>query len=121
MKKKGKTNCNDNNHTYRVKRGVAAQHPQKYNLDEAELERVSALARVELEDARAELERASAAAAAEMGKGAEGAEADDHEEDDEDAWVECVCDSMLSYIHHYHFSWFSSFCFCLLVRLCLCG
>ena len=84
---------------------------------------MSALARVELEDARAELERASAAAAAEMGKGAEGAEADDHEEDDEDAWVECVFDSMLSYMHHYRFSWFSSpsFCFCSLVRLCFCG
>ena len=86
IKRKWKTNSNDNNnHTYRVKRGVAAQHPQKYNLDETELERVSALARIELEDARVELERAHAAAE-EMGKGAEGSEADDA--DDDDAWVE---------------------------------
>jgi periodic tryptophan protein 1 len=70
----------------RVKRGVAVQHPQKYNLDEKELERVSALARIELEDARIELERAQEAAK-DMGRGAEGEEADDHDED-EDAWVE---------------------------------
>ena len=73
---------------------------------------------MELEDARAELERASAAAA-EMGKGAEGAEADDHEEDDEDAWVECVCDSMLSYMHHYCFPLGSLLL--LSVSVCLCG
>ena len=70
-----------------MKRGVAAQHPNKYNLDETELERVSALARIELEDARVELERAQEAAKG-MGRGAEGEEADDHDEDDEDAWVE---------------------------------
>ena len=70
----------------RVKRGVAAQHPAKYNLDEKELERVSALARIELEDAKLELQRAHEAAK-EMGKGAEGEEADDQEED-ESAWVE---------------------------------
>lgn len=39
--------------------GIATQHPKKYVLDEKELERVSALARVELEDARVELEHAS--------------------------------------------------------------
>ena len=69
-----------------MKRGVAAQQPSKYNLDEKELERVSALARIELEDARVELERAHEAAK-EMGKGAEADEADDHDED-EDGWVE---------------------------------
>ena len=76
----------------RVKRGVATQHPAKYNLDERELERVSKLARIELEDARVELERAHEAAK-QMGKGAEGDEADDagENEDDEDAWVEYVC------------------------------
>ncbi|KAF8554577.1 transducin family protein/WD-40 repeat family protein [Imleria badia] len=83
-----------------VKRGVAASHPRKYVLDENELERVSALARIELEDARKELERAHEAAQ-KMGKGAEGDEADDlgdsaddghedewiDEEDDDDAMV----------------------------------
>ncbi|KAG9315029.1 hypothetical protein JVU11DRAFT_4141 [Chiua virens] len=76
---------------YRVKRGVAASHPRKYVLDENELERVSALARIELEDARKELERAHVAAQ-QMGKGAEGDEADDSGEnpDDshEDEWVD---------------------------------
>lgn len=68
----------------RVRRGVAEQHPGKYTLDEQELARVSALARIELEDARAELERAHKAAQS-MGKDVDGDEADD---DDEDAWVE---------------------------------
>ena len=69
-----------------MRRGVAAQHPTKYVLDDQELERVSALARIELEDARKELEKAHKAAQA-MGKGAEGDEADDAD-DDESAWVE---------------------------------
>ena len=55
-------------------------------LDDGELERVSALARIELEDAKKELERAHKAAQS-MGKGAEGEEADDVDED-EDGWVE---------------------------------
>lgn len=74
----------------RVKRGVAAQHPEKYTLDDKELARVSALAHIELEDARKELEAAHKAAGM-MGKGAEGEEADDVDEDedeDESAWVE---------------------------------
>ena len=78
-----------------VRRGVAAQHPEKYVLDDSELERVSALARIELEDARVELERAHLAAQS-MGKGAEGDEADDNEDDGDEAdWVESVisCDS----------------------------
>lgn len=45
---------------------------------------MSALARIELEDARVELERAHQAAGT-MGRGAEGEEGDDG---DEDAWVE---------------------------------
>jgi periodic tryptophan protein 1 len=75
-----------------VRRGVAAQHPKKYVLDDPELERVSALARIELEDARVELERAHLAAQS-MGKGAEGDEADDNEDGDdgdEADWVESV-------------------------------
>ena len=59
-----------------VRQGVAAQHPSKYVLNDSELERVSALAGIELEDARRELERAHNAAKS-MGRGAEGDEADD--------------------------------------------
>ncbi|KAF5359202.1 hypothetical protein D9756_003076 [Leucocoprinus leucothites] len=78
-----------------VKRGAAIQHPQKYVLDDNELQRVSALARIELEDARVEMERAHKAAQ-EMGKGAEGDEADDitvngedvEEEDGDANWVD---------------------------------
>jgi len=71
-----------------VRRGVSARNPEKYVLDDKELERVSALARIELEDARIELERAHLAAQ-DMGKGAEGDEADDNEDDDDEAnWVE---------------------------------
>lgn len=69
-----------------MRRGVAARHPAKYVLDDKELERVSALARIELEDARVELERAHEAAQL-MGKGAEGDEADDAG-DDEENWVD---------------------------------
>jgi periodic tryptophan protein 1 len=73
-----------------VRRGISAQNPSKYVLDDKELERVSALARIELEDARVELERAHEAAKS-MGRGAEGNEADDAEVDgDEDNWVESV-------------------------------
>ena len=63
-----------------VRRGVAQRHPTKYVLDDGELERVSKLARIELEDAKAELEKAHKAAL-EMGKGEE-------EEEDEDETVE---------------------------------
>lgn len=66
---------------------MAAQQPIKYLLDEQELERVSAIARIEVEDARIELEKAHKAAQS-MGKGAEADEADDVDEDDEGAWVE---------------------------------
>lgn len=73
----------------RVQRGVAVRNPQKYLLDDQELERVSALARIELEDAKKELERAHKAAQS-MGKGAEGDEADDIVDEDatEEDWVE---------------------------------
>ncbi|PFH52951.1 hypothetical protein AMATHDRAFT_1683 [Amanita thiersii Skay4041] len=45
-----------------IRRGVAVQHPTKYVLDDEELGRVSALARIELEDAKVELHRAQQAA-----------------------------------------------------------
>lgn len=70
-----------------VRRGVSLQHPSKYVLDDKELERVSALARIELEDARTELGRAHEAAKS-MGRGAEGDEADDGGDDGEGDWVE---------------------------------
>ncbi|KAG5646949.1 hypothetical protein DXG03_001672 [Asterophora parasitica] len=77
-----------------VRRGVSEQHPQKYVLDDKELQRVSALARIELEDARVELERAHEAAQS-MGRGAEGDEADDQGEgDDEENWVDEDEDAM---------------------------
>ncbi|CAG8699487.1 1870_t:CDS:2 [Acaulospora colombiana] len=63
-----------------VKRGVAAEHPQKYNPDDEELARVSELTREELKDAKLDLEN--------MGKLAEemgvGIDEEDHEEDWED-------------------------------------
>ncbi|KAF9519677.1 hypothetical protein BS47DRAFT_1374991 [Hydnum rufescens UP504] len=59
-----------------VRRGVSVQHPAKYVLDEKELSRVSALARIEIEDARLELERASKLAAT-MGKDLEDEDAED--------------------------------------------
>lgn len=64
-----------------VARGVSAQQPTKYVLDDEELQRVSALARIDVEDARKELERAHEAAR-QMGKGTEGDDGDDGE------WVE---------------------------------
>ena len=80
------------NERIRVKRGVAAQHPGKYNLDEKELERVSALARIELEDARLELEKAQEEAMRhEKERDEEGDEVEvleGSDDGDEDAWVE---------------------------------
>ena len=69
-----------------MKRGVSTQHPSKYVLDDKELERVSALARIELEDARKELQRAHEAALS-LGKHAE-EEAEDEQNEDEDGWVD---------------------------------
>lgn len=69
-----------------VRRGVSTQYPTKYVLDDQELERVSALARIELEDARVELERAHEAAKS-MDRGEDDAE-DSADDDDADNWVE---------------------------------
>ena len=86
-----------------VKRGVAAQQPLKYVLDDNELQRVSALARIQIEDARVEVERAHKAAQ-EMGQGTEDDEVsivgqnsqEEEEEDDDDAnWVESVFGSLV--------------------------
>ena len=75
-----------------VRRGVAAQHADKYVLDDAELARISSLAHIELEDARLELERAQKAAQAMEKRGGEDeaetdAEEKGEEKDDSD-WVE---------------------------------
>ncbi|KAI0267782.1 WD40 repeat-like protein [Gloeopeniophorella convolvens] len=72
-----------------VKRGVAARHPSKQPLNDADVERIKAIANIELEDARTELERANAAALA-MDQRDEDEEMDDTkgEEDDESAWVD---------------------------------
>ncbi|KAJ8072283.1 rRNA-processing protein [Marasmius tenuissimus] len=74
-----------------VKRGIAVQQPAKYVLDDKELERVSALAHIELEDARTELKRAHEAAKT-LGDGAEDEGAG--EDDDEDDWVDEDSDAM---------------------------
>lgn len=77
-----------------VRRGASSRTPSKYVLDDQELERVSGLARIELEDARVELQRAHEAAKS-MGRGAEGVEADDQgEEEDEANWVDEDSDAM---------------------------
>jgi periodic tryptophan protein 1 len=41
-----------------VRRGVAAQFPTKYEIDEEEMDRISKLARMQLEDAREDLTEA---------------------------------------------------------------
>lgn len=41
-----------------VKRGVAAQFPTKYVIDEAEMSRISKLARMQLEDAKEDMSAA---------------------------------------------------------------
>jgi periodic tryptophan protein 1 len=72
-----------------VRRGVALQNPSKYVLDDKELERVSALARIELEDAQVELKRAHEAAKS-MGQGddIEVLDGEGVEDEDDENWVE---------------------------------
>lgn len=61
-----------------VRRGVAAPFPQKYEVDEAELGRISKLARLQLEDAQDDLRRTQAKS------GAEEEEASDDSEEKQD-------------------------------------
>ncbi|WFD25018.1 rRNA-processing protein [Malassezia equina] len=68
-----------------IARGVAARHPQKHQLDEAELARVSKLTNMELGDAERQLAAASAAAAA---RGEEAAEDGWEDVDEEEAMEE---------------------------------
>jgi hypothetical protein len=63
-----------------VRRGVAAQFPTKYEIDEAEMNRISKLARMQLEDAKEGLSAAQDEAMDEDGKdGAAEATDDDSE------------------------------------------
>lgn len=57
-----------------VPRGQAAQFPTKYIFDEEEYERISQLAKLELDDAREDLEEAKAASAADEEEAANGTE-----------------------------------------------
>ncbi|KAJ9604412.1 rRNA-processing protein [Cladophialophora chaetospira] len=56
-----------------VRRGVASQFPQKYQVDEAELSRISKLARLQLEDAQQDLQDAQ--------NGNDDDESEDHDSD----------------------------------------
>lgn len=72
-----------------MRRGVAAQHPAKYVLDEKEVTRVSGLARVEFEDVQKEMERAHEIAKT-MGTGEQDDDVNDDGDEDDSAWVEYV-------------------------------
>ena len=61
-----------------IPRGAAAQHPSKYTVDAAELERVSQLAKVRLDNAKDQLEMAQL----EAGNGR--ADEDDNDDIDDD-------------------------------------
>ena len=73
-----------------VKRGIPEQHPTKYELDDKEMERISALAKVELEDAQTELARAEK----------EAKEMDDRRAKDEGMDVENDNDELVYTINH---------------------
>ena len=77
-----------------VRRGVSAHNPSKYVLDDAELQRVSALARIELEDAKVELERAHKAAQSMNQRDDD----DDDDGEDEGSWVELVATFFRSFL-----------------------
>lgn len=84
-----------------IAKGRAARHPTKYAVDDAELDRVSKLANVHFEDAKAQLERASKAAAgwhddrSDGEGGDEGWEDDDNEDEggEEDGETEMETDA----------------------------
>lgn len=70
-----------------IPRGKSVQHPKKYVLDDSEMERVSKLANIQFEDAKAQLERAQRDIA--KGKDPFAAQTEDGNED-EDEWEEDV-------------------------------
>jgi len=65
-----------------VPQGRSQRHPSKYQLDEKELARVSALARVELEDAKEAFEKAGG----KDGKGIVMAEDEEDGKIDDEGW-----------------------------------
>lgn len=65
-----------------IARGKSLAHPKKYVLDDAEMERVSKMANVEFEDAKAQLERAQRDIA--RGKDPFAPNNEDHNDDDDD-------------------------------------
>ena len=71
-----------------MKRGAAQQNPQKYILDDQELQRVSALARIELKDARTELQRAQQASNAVLERTTSGVDESAEDDDGDSAWAE---------------------------------
>ncbi|GAB1523044.1 rRNA-processing protein [Rhizoctonia solani] len=77
-----------------VRRGVAAENPEKYNLDEKELERVQKLARIELEDAQIELQRASEAAH-DMENRSDEEDSSVEEDDNDDSWEDASDDDRM--------------------------
>ncbi|KAJ1307800.1 hypothetical protein OPQ81_001883 [Rhizoctonia solani] len=77
-----------------VRRGAAAENPEKYNLDEKELERVQKLARIELEDAQVELQRANQAAQ-EMENRSDEEDSSLEEDDNDDSWEDASDDDRM--------------------------
>ncbi|CEL06172.1 rRNA processing protein Pwp1 [Aspergillus pseudodeflectus] len=65
-----------------VRRGVAAQFPTKYEIDEEEMNRISKLARMQLEDAREDLTEAQERAKDDDVKEDDAMDEDDKEKDD---------------------------------------
>lgn len=61
-----------------VRRGVAAAFPTKYDIDDAEICRISKLAKLQLEDAKQDLEEA---------RNGKANEKDEESDDDEDGGV----------------------------------
>jgi hypothetical protein len=61
-----------------VRRGVAAAFPTKYDIDDAEISRISKLAKLQLEDAKQDLEEA---------RNGKANEKDEESDDDEDGGV----------------------------------
>ncbi|CAE6409530.1 unnamed protein product [Rhizoctonia solani] len=77
-----------------VRRGIAAENPEKYNLDEKELERVQKLARIELEDAQVELQRASEAAQ-DMENRSDDEDSTIDDDDNDDSWEDASDDDRM--------------------------
>lgn len=59
-----------------VARGAPAAYPKKYDVDERELERISALARLQLDDAKQDLEESKTVSHAPIEKGDEDVDED---------------------------------------------